>query len=198
VTLAKMFAGPAGMPRRVDPVRQETLLGEYREQFLARVDFLDRRAASFRFDDYPLDASLPAQVRHGIERRLARLRELAAGVRGYAAAGRWSEAAQHYESAERVAIDTEHWLARGRLGIAAQQAAKQRTEAARKGGEIARRRAAASRQAFASAFLAEAKEYRRLHPGSSVSAVIKHLRRLRDLDESDDTIRRYLRSFGLT
>jgi hypothetical protein len=193
-----MFPGPAGTPPRVDPARQEALLGEYREQLLARVDFLDRRAAGFRFDDHPLDAGLPAQVRHGIERRLARLRELAAGVRGYAAAGRWSEAARHYESAERVATDTEHWLARGRSGVAAQQAAQQRTQAARKGGKAARRRADASRQAFARAFLAEAKEYRRLHPGAPVSAVIAHLRRLRDLDESDDTIRRYLTSFGLT
>jgi hypothetical protein len=196
--MARMFPGRAGTPPRVDPARQEALIGEYREQLLARVDFLDRRAAGFRFDDHPLDAALPAQVRHGIERRLARLRELAAGVRGYAAAGRWSEAQHHYESAERVVTDTEHWLARGRAGVVAQQAAKQRTQAARKGGETARRKAEASRQAFADACLAEAKAYRRRHPDAPLSAVIDQLRRLRTIDESDDTIRRYLKSFGLT
>jgi hypothetical protein len=206
VTMAKMFRGSAGTPPRVDPVRQEVLLSEYWEQLLVRVDFLDRRAAGFRFDDHPLDAGLPAQVRHGIERRLARLRELAAGVRGYAAAGRWSEAEQHYESAERVATDTEHWLARGRSGVTAQQAAQQRRQASLAGVAARRETSQKAKAAILKAIKPVALKQRRRHDRVSLSAIIRHLQNtdefegdietaVRDLHPK--TLLRYLHALGL-
>src|SRR5438132_13769251 len=98
---------------RSDPPRQHRTLRDHRQKIVARAEYLDHVATAFRFD-HPLDAGLPPDVRRGIEKRLARVRELAAEVRGWAAAGRWPEAEERYEQAERLAVDADHWVARGR------------------------------------------------------------------------------------
>jgi hypothetical protein len=191
----------------VDAQQQARLLEEHRGQILARTTYLDGVAVTFRFDRR-LDDDLPSQVRHGIERRLARLRELAASVQGYAVKGRWSEAWTAYEHAERVAVDADHWIARGRAEAAARRAAKQRALAGQAGSTAKRRTAQKARQRFANdkiiprgdikvSLLAEAKVYRRRHPDHHISGVIKYLKNLRPIDESEATIRRYLREFGV-
>jgi hypothetical protein len=187
--LARMF--PAGPPQ-VDRQEQERLLREHRDQILARTDYLDRLASAFRFDD-KLDADLADEVRRGIERHLVKLCELATAVREYAKAGRWSEAWTRYESAERVAVDVDHWIARGRADAGARRTSGQRAVAARAANKARRRSAEETIRAIAE----EARRLRRLHPDEPLIGLIKQLQRTRDFDVSARTLRRYLRTLDL-
>jgi hypothetical protein len=179
-----------------DPRAQAEELATHRAEIIARTAYLDALAGGFRFDQ-KLDADLSADMQQGIKRRLASLRELTAAVRGYAAKNRWSESWTSYEAAERVFVNADLWIKLGRAEAGASRAARQRKTAARAGGETTRRKAQVLAAETSDAIRVPAKEYRRLHPDKPLSAVIAHLRRLRTLDESDATLRRYLRALGL-
>ena len=125
-------------------------------------------------------------------------------ARRHAATGRYVAAVEAWEAADRLAGTTMPTHAEARVRainerttVVAQQAARQRAVAARAGGEEKRRKAGAARRSFAEACLETAKEYRRLHPTTPITAVIAHVRRRRDIEESDATIRRWLRDLGL-
>jgi hypothetical protein len=149
---------------------------------------------AFRFD-HKLDAGLAAEVRQGIERRLARLRELAAAVREHARAKQWAEVWTRYEDAERVAVNVDLWIARGRAEAGARHTSSQRTKAGRAGNEARRRLAKDTIHAITE----PAREYRRRHPDSPLSAVMLYLRNTKvAVDVSDPTLRRYLHTIGLT
>jgi hypothetical protein len=136
------------------------------------VDFLDRFAAGFRFD-HPLDDGLPAPVRQGIEKRLALLREDAARVRGYAKAERWDEAKKFYQLADRLYIDVDHWLDRGRLKVAAAEEDRKKRQASSKANEAKKRQAAPAHRKI----VARATELRESHKEFSRQAIAQQIRR---------------------
>jgi hypothetical protein len=119
-----------------DPERKLQALHDDRDRVLARTDYLDRRAATFRFDRR-LDDGMSDEVRHWIKQRLTRIRELCVAVRARAKTGHWLEARRAYERAERLAVDVNQGIALGRADAAAGRAARQRTRAGREGGNAA-------------------------------------------------------------
>lgn len=182
-----------------DGVRQAAARQTYWLAIAARIDYLDAAAAAFTFDQ-PYDVDLPDDVKTGITRRVERVRTLVRSVHAWIqgpSPSKWVEAQPAYDEMERVAVSADHWIARGRADVAALRAARQRTAAAPRGGEEKRRSAEAAKAVFAKACLPAVQDYRKLHPDAPVTAIIQYLRRTRDLDESDPTLRRWLRSLGV-
>jgi hypothetical protein len=182
--VALMFAAKG------DPQRQLQAREEHHARILSRTAYLAERVAAFRFDQ-SYDVHLPPEVRAGIEKRLARVRELVAGVRGYAKAGRWPEAEKHYEDAERSAVNADLWIRLGRQDAtrAARIARYQR------GGATANQKRS---EKDAHRYVRAAKRLRRARPEMRLGALVAHLRRnLPEPHKSKIQVYRYLKAAGL-
>ena len=78
------------------------------------------------------------------------------------------------------------------------ESAEQRAKASRKGSKARRRIASEKFDEIAADIAVDARKYRRLHPDSPLSAVMRHLRRIHLLEDiSDSRLRLYLHKLGL-
>jgi hypothetical protein len=132
-------------------------------------------------------------VRQGIERRLVRLREVVAEVRGYAEAGRWAEAGKRYEYAEQVAVNLDNWVARGRAEAGAAAKAAHMARLQRSGNERKQRLAARR----AKRYVKRALELKEKHDDWSRESIIAEIRRRAPSPPAAKTLRTYLKAAGV-